>query len=132
MSKRALVTVVTCALLYVPQVAFADDWRTGNYDSKDSWAGTSDAPTCRGVYVISVGGHPFYVGKAHDVRDRLKEHLTGNSRGSSAVASILNQGESITWAALCAETNEQIEAQLIQHFGSNELGNLRTECLIRN
>ena len=113
------------AALLVASPALADGWYGGQYQRGSSDMGVDGAPTCRGVYIIWAGGSPFYVGKSRSIRSRLREHFSG--AGSSAVASILNQNATIGWEALCTDSDEQMESQLMQHLGTTSLGNLRIE-----
>jgi hypothetical protein len=126
LGRKAAVLCVPCMLILSAQPCFSsDNWQSGNYDPRESDLGTSSAPPCRGVYIISVGGTPFYVGKSREIKSRLKEHFSG--AGSTAVASILNQGYPIKWEALCTDSDEQVEAQLMDHLHTTSLGNLRVE-----
>ena len=117
--------VLVAAGLMTAAPASAQSWYGGQYQRGSSDLGVDGAPNCRGVYIIWAGGRPFYVGKSRGIRGRLREHFSG--AGSSAVASILNQNASIGWEALCGDSDEQMESQLMKHLGTTSLGNLRIE-----
>ncbi|MGF6874160.1 GIY-YIG nuclease family protein [Paraburkholderia sp. MM5477-R1] len=124
--RKAVAMGAACVLILNVQPCFSgDSWQSGDYDPRESQLGVDTSPSCRGVYIITVGGTPFYVGKSREIRKRLREHFTG--AGSTAVASILNQGQPIKWNALCTDSDEQVEAQLMERLHTTSLGNLRIE-----
>jgi excinuclease UvrABC nuclease subunit len=88
-------------------------------------ATASVVPSEPGIYIIyASNGEPYYVGRSRvNIRSRLMSHARGT--GSQKVAMVLNSGLLFEYEELLSV--EQMEAQLIDAFGTTRAGNLRRE-----
>ncbi|HEX7793567.1 MAG TPA: nucleotide excision repair endonuclease [Vicinamibacterales bacterium] len=83
-------------------------------DRREAWARLGErivalAPESAGVYVLQDGsGRPLYVGKAINIRRRLRTHFA--ARRWKAIKSELSRAESVVWR----EVGSELEALLLE------------------
>jgi hypothetical protein len=90
-------------------------------DRREAWARLGErivaaAPETAGVYVLQDGGgRPLYVGKAINIKRRLRTHFA--SRRWKAIKSELSRAESVVWR----EVGSELEALLLEAQWIGEL-----------